>query len=208
MKTNRVWRALLGLALILDTRAGLAAGAESKPKPGVPGVIVYVRQDNLLVAELGRAERTATGIFAGIGVRLVFRAGAKPKSPGEGAIRIEAQLDARTPAQFHAGAMAYAMPFGASGTRIHVFCDRVRNTQPDGGTGTILGYVMAHEIAHVLQGVSRHSAEGIMKAHWEIPDYGQMKSGTLPFDPPDAELIHEALGKRVTESARAEPAPR
>lgn len=208
MRTNRVWRAMWGMALLLDTRVSMAADGKSKLKPGVGGVIVYVRQDNLLVAELGQAERTAAGIFAGISVAVLFRAGAEPKSPGEGAIRIEMQLDAKTPAQFHAGAMAYAMPFGASGTRIHVFCDRVRNTQPDGGTGTILGYVMAHEIAHVLQGVSRHSAEGIMKAHWEIPDYGQMKSGTLPFDPPDAELIHEALEKRATQSAQAEPPPR
>jgi hypothetical protein len=200
--------ALLGLALVLGTRVSNAAGEEAKPRPVVPRVIVYIRQDNLLVADLGRAERTTTGIFASIGVLLAFRAGVEPKSRGEGAVGIEMQLDAKTPAQFHAGAMAYAMPFGVSGTRIHVFCDRVRNAQPDGGTGTILGYVMAHEVAHVLQGVSRHSAEGIMKARWEIPDYRQMKSGTLPFDPTDAELIHEALEKRATQSARAEPPPR
>jgi hypothetical protein len=200
--------ALLGLALLLEVRVSLAAGPESKLQPGVAVVIVYVRQDNLLVTDLGRAEQTATRIFARIGVGVVFRAGAEPKSTGEGAIRIELQLDAKTPAQFHPRAMAYAMPFGASGTRIHVFCDRVRNTSPDGGTGVILGHVMAHEIAHVLEGVSRHSAEGVMKAHWEQPDYRQMKSGTLPFDPTDAELIHAALEKRAPQSARAEPSPR
>jgi len=208
MRTNRVWSVLLGLAIVLETRVSMAAGGESKPKPGGPGVIVYVRQDNLLVADLGRAERTATGIFAGIGVPVVFRAGVERKSNREGAVSIEMQLDAKTPAQFHAGAMAYAMPIGASGTSIHVFCDRVLNTSPDGGTGTILGHVMAHEIAHVLEGVSRHSAEGVMKARWEPPDYRQMKSGTLPFDPTDAELIHAGLEKMATQSARAEPPPR
>jgi hypothetical protein len=204
VKTNTVWMALLSLALVFEAGMSMAAAL----KPVGHQVIVYVRQDNLLVADLGRAERTATGIFAVIGVPVVFRAGAEPKSTGEGAISIEVRLDAKTPAQFHAGALAYAMPFGASGTRIHVFCDRVRNARPDGGTGTILGYVMAHEVAHVLQGVTRHSAEGIMKARWETPDYSQMKSGSLPFDPTDAELIHAALEKSVTQSARAEPPPR
>ena len=197
----------MGLALVLETPVSMAADRESKPKPVGPGVVVYVRQDNLLVAELGQAERTATGVFARIGVPLVFRAGAEPKSNGEGAASVEMQLDAKTPAQFHAGAMAYAMPFGVSGTRIHVFCDRVRNTSADGGTGVILGYVMAHEIAHVLEGVSRHSAEGVMKAHWEYPDYRQMKSGTLPFDPTDTESIHAALKKRATKAALAESLP-
>jgi hypothetical protein len=198
----------LVLALVVETRVSTAADAESKPKPDGGGVIVYVRPDNLLVADLGRAERIATGIFARIGVPVVFRAGAAGKSRGGSAVSIEMQLHARAPAQFHAGAFAYAMPFGASGTRIHVFCDRVRGVSPDDGTGTILGHVLAHEIAHVLEGVSRHSAEGVMKARWETPDYRRMKSGTLPFDPTDAELIHSGLEKRATQSARAEPPPR
>jgi hypothetical protein len=190
----------LGLALILNGAA--------KPKPVGPGVIVYVKQDNLLVADLGRAERTAAAIFASIGVPVVFRAGAEPKSAPEGAVGIEVQLVARTPAQFHTGALAYALPFGVSGTRIHIFCDRVRNAWADGGTGAVLGYVMAHEIGHVLEGVNRHSAEGVMKARWDNPDYRQMKPGTLLFDLTDAELIHAALEKKATQSARAEAPPR
>ena len=97
--------------------------------------------------------------------------------------------------------MAYAMPFGVSGTRIHVFCDRVRGATRNGVNGTILGHVLAHEIAHVLQGVSRHSAEGVMKARWEQTDYQQMKSGTLSFDPTDVELIRAAVEKRATLAA-------
>jgi hypothetical protein len=207
MRTNRLWRVLLGLVLVLETGVGMAATRAPKPKPTSPRVIVYVRQDNLLVAELGRAEKTAITIFASIGVPVVFRAGTKDKSKEE-SVSIEMQLDVRVPAQFHAGAMAYAMPFGISGTLIHVFCERVRNTSPDSGTGTILGHVMAHEIAHVLEGVNRHSVEGVMKARWEIPDYRLMRSGTLPFDPADEELIHSTLEKGATQSKRAEPLPR
>jgi hypothetical protein len=66
---------------------------------------------------------------------------------------------------------------------------------------------MAHEIAHVLEGVSRHSEEGIMKGYWQQRDYRQMKSGTLPFDPTDVELILAALYKRAAQPAQAEPRP-
>ena len=152
---------------------------------------------------MGRAERTTTDVFAGIGVPVVFRAGAEPKSTGSGVVSIVLQLDEKTPTQFHPGALAYAMPFGVSGTRIHVFCDRVRNAWPDGGSGITLGYVMAHEIGHVLEGVSRHSAEGVMKARWDNPDYRRMKPGMLLFDPTDAELLHATLERSATLSARA-----
>jgi hypothetical protein len=35
------------------------------------------------------------------------------------------QLDANVPVQFHPGALAYVMSYAVSGTRIHVFSDRV-----------------------------------------------------------------------------------
>jgi hypothetical protein len=194
VKTYQMCVALLGMAVFVER-----AGAE---------VIVSVRQDNLLVAELGQAQRTAVRIFAGIGVAVEFRWGAQPKSAREGSLSIEMQLDAQAPPQFHAGVLAYAVPFGVSGTRIHIFCDRVRKAAPDCGTGAILGHVMAHEIAHVLQRVSRHSEEGVMKAHWEPSDYREMKAGTLPFDATDVQLIQANLKLPVAQSTRAVPPPR
>ena len=206
MKTNRVWVARLGLAGVL-AQGAMAVDLKSGAKPVTSQVIVYVRTDNLLIAELGRAQQTAVKVFAGIGVPVVFRSGALGKS-AEGAFSIELQLDAKAPAQLHAGALAFATPFRVSGTRIRIFCDRVRNASPESGPGIALGYVMAHEIAHVLEGVSRHSVEGIMKAHWEKPDYRQMKSLALLFDPADDELIHEGLERRVALAVRADAPPR
>src|SRR6185369_10506350 len=139
----------------------------------------FVKKDNLLVADLRRAEQVASRVFASIGIPVVFRFGAAPKSAAEGALDIELQLDAKGPSQLHVGALAYAMPFGVSGTRIRVFCDRVNKASPDSRPGTVMGYVMVHEIAHVLEGVSRHSDEGVMKAHWQKQDYRQMNSGML-----------------------------
>jgi hypothetical protein len=207
MKTIRVWMALSGLALFPAAPVSMGSDLKSKTKPAGPVVTVYVKKDNLLVADLGRAEQIAAGVFASIGLPVAFRSGAAPKSAAEGSLNIELQLDARAPSQLHAGALAHAMPFGVSGTLIQVFCDRVNKASPGSGPGTVLGYVMAHEIAHVLQGVNRHSDDGVMKAQWQQQDYRQMKSGTLPFDPTDVELMLAALHKRAAPAPRGEPRP-
>jgi hypothetical protein len=34
----------------------------------------------------------------------------------------------------------------------------------------LLGYVLAHEIGHVLEGLVRHSGAGVMKASWNRAD--------------------------------------
>jgi hypothetical protein len=201
MKTNRVWVARLGLAGLLAAHAGVAADLKPSTKPAVSQVAVYVKQDNLLIADLGRAEQAAVKVFARIGVAVVFRPGVIGKSE-DGAFRIELQLDSKAPAQLHAGALAYAAPFGTSGTRIRIFCDRVRNASPETGPGIALGYVMTHEIAHVLEGVSRHSEGGVMKAHWGSPDYRQMKALLLTFDPADDDLIHDGLERNAARTDR------
>jgi hypothetical protein len=57
-----------------------------------------------------------------------------------------------------------------------------------------LAYVMAHEIGHVLQGVSRHSQEGVMKAH--TPNAHALTS-KLRFAHEDVSLIHSGLLRLV-----------
>jgi hypothetical protein len=170
-----------------------------------PGLMVYVVQDNFKVDVLGRAEQTAARIFAAIGVPLRFHLGSKRKGGDEAAVIIEMRFHGRVPADFHPGAMAYATPFADAGERIHVFCERVLNPNRDGGTGALLGHVMAHEIGHVLEGADHHSGEGVMKARWETADFQKMLTGPLPFDSTDADLIHTALERRSRRLNVGEP---
>jgi predicted Zn-dependent protease len=65
-----------------------------------------------------------------------------------------------------------------------------------GSEATILGYVLAHEIAHVLQGIARHSATGIMRARWTDNDLRQMGIRVLAFTPEDVQLIRRLLAHR------------
>ena len=167
-------------------------------QPPATGVIVYVVQGSTSVAELRRAEQTVVEIFASIEVPLVFRNG-RARAAERTSVSIEMQLDdGAVPSESHPGAMAYAAPFANAGTRIHILCRRVLNPPRDAGSGVFLGHVMAHEIAHVLEGTDHHAAEGVMKAQWGNADIRRMLSGPLSFDTTDADLIHAALDQQVS----------
>jgi hypothetical protein len=60
----------------------------------------------------------------------------------------------------------------------------------------VLAHVMVHEITHILQGVSRHSESGIMKARWTNNDYQEMMFQPLPFAPEDVKLVQLGLDAR------------
>jgi hypothetical protein len=92
----------------------------------------------------------------------------------------------------HPGAFAYALPY--QGSHIVVLFDRFERSA--GGprqVSTVLAHVMAHEIAHLLEGVARHSQSGVMKARWDAHDFMQMAVTPLPFDPEDIDLIQCGL---------------
>jgi hypothetical protein len=89
--------------------------------------------------------------------------------------------------------LAYAMPH--EGVHIVVFWDRMEcGLIPT----ELLAHVMVHEITHILEGVSRHSESGIMRAQWTEVDHKTMKTHPLSFAAEDVDLIHRGL---VTRSA-------
>jgi hypothetical protein len=143
------------------------------------------------------ARGVATGIFAKIGIRLEWHTA--PGCP-EGAVRI--QFSYRTAASLQPGALAYAV---CGGTQIVVFYDRVDAAVERRIVPVLLGHVLAHEITHILQGVARHSAEGVMKAHWAAEDYREMTFRPLTFTDLDIQLIHQGF-ERLARRTENEPA--
>ncbi len=101
------------------------------------------------------------------------------------------QFDSSAPARFQSDALAYATPFDDSHTCIHIFYSRVLGSVPRKLASGLLGHVMAHEIAHVLERKDRHSATGVMKAHWCSSDYESMSVRPLPFAAENVESIRE-----------------
>jgi hypothetical protein len=54
----------------------------------------------------------------------------------------------------------------------------------------LLAYVMVHEVTHILQGITRRSKRGILKAHWDRDDSFEIGLGCLRFAEADVELIY------------------
>jgi hypothetical protein len=95
---------------------------------------------------------------------------------------------------FREDTLGIAMPHLGSGDHAGVFLSRVRQTAAR-NTGIIevpdlLGYVMAHEIGHLLLHSTTHSSEGIMRAEYRPVDLKKAGQRQLKFSPEQAEAIH------------------
>jgi hypothetical protein len=178
----------------LGIMAGLTAHA------GTCNVVVYVHQGVTISAGMATLARlTAQSVFREIGVEVRWRTGdvrniAADRSCGA---PIEVVIEnAPLNGKLASEVLAYAKPFQKSGTSIHVFLDRIRKGGIESSESRALGHVLAHEIGHVLEGTAGHSRDGVMKAHWEGPDYLRMEVHRFGFAPMDAMLIHSAISDR------------
>jgi hypothetical protein len=151
---------------------------------------------DLPAASFSLAENTASGIFSPIGVRLRWHDGPSCASSTD-EIRID--LANQAPEGMPADALAYAYPY--EGAHIVVIYDRVKRLDCGCAKNPALGYVLAHEIAHILQGITRHSESGVMKAHWDRADYEKMLNHDLHFAPEDIALIDLGLKARAARQA-------
>jgi hypothetical protein len=150
---------------------------------------VYLRlgADRYLITPL--AQELAARMFANIGISLEW----KPSKPAaESSPRpIIIELTSVAPSSCEPGALGAAQPY--EGSHITVFLDRIERMEYP---SFVLAHVLVHEITHIVQGISRHSDTGVMKAHWTARDLCEMRRRRLPFTPVDLELIHQGLSAR------------
>jgi hypothetical protein len=184
---------MTGMAVMVVAAAGAWAGAP----PAEARHLTICMETALGNLSMENAAKTvASGIFAGINVKIEWRSFAD--CPAEA---IYVSFSSETPVNEHRGALAYARPY--EGTHIVVFLDRVRYIAPPYGFPRLLGYVLAHEVTHILEGEVRHSETGIMKAQWGAIEHFKMGRGNLGFAAEDVSLIHKGLDWRVSRSATA-----
>jgi len=138
------------------------------------------------------AERKASAIFYGIGVQLRWDVSASCSASSDPVRITIADL---APRDAPPGATAYAYPYERG--HLVVIYDRVRRLECHCIQNPALGYVLAHEIAHILEGINRHSESGVLKAHWERADYEAMLNASLRFAPEDISLIHLGLNNML-----------
>ena len=162
-------------------------------------VKVYLQGGSMVPATvLHQAQAVANEIFSRVGVKIDRRVGgpSRPQLQHEKVIVVE--MVTETPKERTPGALAFALPY--EGVHIQVFYDRVQATTDPELTPNVLAHVLAHEITHILQGTSRHSNIGVMKAHWTHQDYMEMKLKPLCFTEEDVQLIRFGLAERANAS--------
>jgi hypothetical protein len=148
--------------------------------------------------EVDPATMMASRMFGAIGVKVEWHDDRHfCETPNDQTIAVS--FSHKTPADRLPGALAYALPY--EGVHIEVFYDRIAIPAPDVRTA-LLAHVLVHEITHILEGVSRHSDRGIMKAHWDAADRVGMLRIPLSFAPQDVVMIHEGLKARAARQTR------
>jgi hypothetical protein len=183
------------MALIL-TAIALPGLGQSR----LAAVDVYVNDGDDSVLLLGPGTPTASQIFQKIGVRIHWHTGTLQV----GQIGFGIRARAHAPESATSEALAACDLLGTPGVEITVYKDRVRRFLDDHRTlmASAAGYVLAHELAHAMQGVARHSESGILKALWSTNDFHEMKYHKLAFTPYDVELIHQGLAIRWRAGSR------
>ena len=181
---------ITGMAVMVVAAASAWAGAPPAETRHLT-ICMETAPGNLSMENAART--VASGIFAGINVKIEWRSPAK--CPAE-AIYVSFSSD---PVNQYRGALAYARPY--EGTHIVVFLDQVRYIAPPYGFARVLGYVLAHEVTHILEREVRHSETGIMKAQWGADEHFKMGQGNLGFAAEDVSLIYRGLDWRESRLA-------
>jgi hypothetical protein len=186
--------ATLVIVAVLATRAH----AEGPTRPPARTVTVCLEAGALGVPPIYffSSPEAASRIFSPIGIRLNWRSREDCQAQ-PGGIRI--RFSGAVPPELARDALAYSLPF--EGTQIVVFWRRVQQLQCRCAKERLLGYVIAHEIAHLLRGNNSHSSSGIMKARWEPGDFDQMMTTKFTFAPDDVHWIQLGLARRTAEAA-------
>ena len=154
---------------------------------------------------LARAEFVSSRMLATAGVALEWRSAAPAICQGPQQTRtVVLDVTTNTPPSESPGALAYALPYGH--VHLVVLFDRIeKSVDRPTQLSPLLAHVMTHEITHLLQGTSRHSKTGVMKAHWDADDLWQMAYKPLAFTPEDIDLIQRGLHSQAAGPASAAP---
>lgn len=159
---------------------------------------------------LTRAREIVTGMYERIGVRtewlgIVQQREWHPGSPRPDSISrmpiAQVTLIILTPkmaarAHVEEGALGFAaVPTEGMGRIAYAIYDRVRDTAARAAMNEddLLGFVMAHEIAHLMLPRGSHADGGLMRGHWNVGDFRQTDVVKLEFSPEQAAEIRSTL---------------
>ena len=180
---------------MITMAAILAGGAWAATKTDTQRLAICIEDGKH--AGVADAMAKASSLFLSAGVKLDWHSELSDCKGRPDAMVVS--FRAITPKTFHPGALAYAFPY--EGVHIEVFYDRIAQADP-ALLPALMANVIVHEMTHILQGIDRHSASGVMKAVWTSSDYTLMKRGLLRFTALDVEMIRAGFAARTAGGAK------
>jgi hypothetical protein len=153
---------------------------------------------------LAAAENTASKIFARANVQLIWRDGSAYTAERQGVLNPPSEDPARLviTLQPESEAVHYGVRSACGGFAFEssaiVFVRSVYSmgTISAASAATRLGYIMAHELGHILLGPNAHANAGIMHATLVTEDWQQAAQGTLGFTQSQNEQICTWIERR------------
>jgi hypothetical protein len=210
--------------------AGLARSVTAAPMEPRPAFVIYLRNYAEVPSRtLAEAERTATEIFRKGGIEVRWREIVmSPHNSGVNGVPEELMTLADiqvnifpdttpNPGGTVDNVAGVAPGTGPDRTLADVFDGKVRalfwkissayfkgDIDWRVSEGHLLGYVIAHEVGHLLLNQQVHSSRGIMRGEWAFADFRDMMSGILQFTAPEVQLLRaEVLRRDAHEPIRA-----
>ena len=180
---------LVALGLVGSTSAAFAS------KPGLPAIRILVNSvPGVPFDVLLRAKGETARIYADAGVRLVW------SDPSRTLPCVTVMIVSNTDAwPKRVGASALGAAPGTDegmGRLAYAFYDRIGVTAQQYRTDVakLLGYVMAHELGHILLAGGSHSPTGIMSDRWGQFKMGLVAESLLTFTKEQAQSIRKSVG--------------
>jgi hypothetical protein len=93
------------------------------------------------------------------------------------------------------------------GSIAYAIYDRVRSValEVPANEADLLGFVMAHEIGHLLLPRGSHSGAGLMRSNWDVRDLGRVDLQNLQFSTEQASQIRSTIESEARLLASATP---
>jgi len=197
MKTSY---ALMAGAVVVMSLTGVARASAADPAKPLTLRLHLHNHANVARDVVIRAQDEVSGIYRRFGVNTVWVTADSVSQPGSHDPELTVIIKAN-------GRMAEQRPSKtdvmglAPGSHVEpgriafAFFDAVDRfaRRYDVDVAVVLGYVMAHEIGHLLLPFGTHSKTGLMRGNWGSPQIRHAVIGQLRFTPEQAELIRRKL---------------